>query len=256
LLTSGFPGLNPAQTALTHTPKHVPFPAADASTTSSATKRGASASSSAARADKDKPSPTKVLAFPRIIRRVQAVVEVPVKEEEEDREAYLEPGISRPDTDPDADADADTTTAVLLNHRPATTPIGNGGSGGGGGRGEARRRKSSVSSHRRRSLVAPSDDRSYGYVDGEEPPSDESDDDDDGGGEYVDEEEVENAIANGDTPATTRTTIGGRKTVPWGRKHIRHEPDDEDDELMMYARVRIFPPSFFRASCIVPVLLH
>jgi len=175
---------------------------------------------------------------------VQAVVEVPVKEEEEEvGEGNLELGISRPDPEPG------THYSVLLHRRPTTAPIGNGGAGGSdGGRVEARRRKSSASSHRRRILIAPSDDGSYGYVDGEEPPSDESDDDDDGGGEYVDEEEVENAIiANGGTPATTmRTTGRGRKTVPWGRKHIRPEPDDEDDELMMYAKVRVVPP--FSAS--------
>jgi hypothetical protein len=69
-------------------------------------------------------------------------------------------------------------------------------------------------------------------VEGEEPTSDEEEADD--GGEYVDEEEVEIAIANGNgTPAT-----GGQKTVPWGRKHIGHEPDEEDDELMMYAKVK------------------
>jgi hypothetical protein len=245
-------GLKHARTTLTaHTPNRVPLLAADSSVTSSATKRGASASSStaaaAARADKDKRSPTKALSFPRIVRRVQAIVEVPVKEEEEeDGEGNLELGISRPDPEPG------THHSVLLHRRPTTAPIGNGGGGGGGseGRGEARRRKSSASSHRRRSLIAPSDDGNYGYVDGEEPPSDESDDDDDGGGggEYVDEEEVENAItANGATPSTTMRTIGGgRKTVPWGRKHIRPEPDDEDDELMMYAKVRVVPP--FSAS--------
>jgi hypothetical protein len=77
---------------------------------------------------------------------------------------------------------------------------------------------------------------------GEEPPSDDDEEEEagDDGGEYVeDEEEVEIAIANG-TPAT-----GGRKTVPWGRKHVGHEPDEEDDELMMYAKVSdltLFPP--------------
>jgi hypothetical protein len=252
-------GLKRAQTTLTaHTPKRVPLLAADSSATSSATKRGASASSSAAvaaaaagRADKDRPSPTKTHAFPRIVRRVQAVVEVPVKEEEEeDGEGNLEPGISRPDLEPG------THYSVPI---PTTAPIGNGGAGGSdGGRVEARRRKSSASSHRRRSLIASSDDGSYGYVDGEEPQSDESDDDDDGGGEYVDEEEVENAItANGGTGGThatrTRTTGGGRKTVPWGRKHIRPEPDDEDDELMMYAKVRVVPP-LLHLIAVVPVL--
>jgi hypothetical protein len=44
-----------------------------------------------------------------------------VKEEEEEREAYLEPGILQLETDPDADAD--TTAAVFSNHRPTTTPM-------------------------------------------------------------------------------------------------------------------------------------
>src|ERR1700761_6727655 len=79
-------------TLTTHTPKRVPIieAAGDSSTTSTATKRYKSASSSTApvpaRADKDKllsttaHSPTKTLPFPRVLRRVQAVIEVPVKE--------------------------------------------------------------------------------------------------------------------------------------------------------------------------------
>jgi hypothetical protein len=64
-----------------------------------------------------------------------------------------------------------------------------------------------------RTEVAPSD-----HVDeGEEGRSDE-----DSGGECVDEEEGE--IAGMDT-----LTRRG-KTTPWGRKHIPHEPDEEDDE--------------------------
>ena len=55
-----------------------------------------------------------------------------------------------------------------------------------------------------------------------------------GGDEYVDEEEVENAIASS-SPGP------GGKAVPWGKKHIRHVPDEEDDELMMYAKVRSTP---------------
>jgi hypothetical protein len=79
----------------------------------------------------------------------------------------------------------------------------------------------------RRTEVAPSD-----HVDeGEEGQSDE-----DSGGEYVDEEEGE--IAGMDT------LTGRGKTMPWGRKHIRHEPDEEDDELMMYANLKVLPPSF------------
>ena len=253
-------------TLVAHTPKHVPFPAADSSATSSATKRGASASSSSKdnRVPAPPPSsPTKAPAFPRIVRRVQAVIEVPVKEEEEEEEEgrYIEEGdeegrsfvpedvVSRSRPDPSilyASSTTPTWTGTGTGPDGAGADGGVEGSGGGGGRGGGARgrRKSSASSHhqhQRRSLVVPvppSDDGNYGYVDdGEEPQSDGSD-----GGEYVDEEEVENAIANGGggdggggsgTPATV-----GVRTVPWGRKHIRHEPDEEDDELMMYAKVR------------------
>ena len=84
-------------------------------------------------------------------------------------------------------------------------------------------------------------------VEGEETPSedlheDEEEGEGNGSGEYVDEEEVENAIVNG-TPsaaAAATTTPGGHKTIPWGRKHIDHQPDEEDDELMMYAKVVLF----------------
>jgi len=55
-----------------------------------------------------------------------------------------------------------------------------------------------------------------------------------GGDEFVDEEEVENAIASSSPGADG-------KAVPWGKKHIRHQPDEEDDELMMYAKVRPLP---------------
>ena len=82
---------------------------------------------------------------------------------------------------------------------------------------DVRRRKSSVGSQHR-TEVTRSD-----YVDeGEEAPSDEAD-----GREYVDEEEGENAGIG------TLTARG--KTVPWGRKRIFQQPDDDDDELMMYA---------------------
>jgi len=179
---------------------------------------------------------------------------VPVKEEEEeegcieeeedgdddDRPFDPDNGVARPRSQPDP--------AILY---PTSTPTrtGTGGVEGGGRGGARRRRKSSAISHQGRSLVMPpSDDGNYGYVDdGEEPQSDASD-----GGEYVDEEEVGNAIANGGgggggsgTPATA-----GLRTVPWGRKHIRHEPDEEDDELMMYAKV---PFLFFSRSLSVPL---
>ena len=98
--------------------------------------------------------------------------------------------------------------------------------------------------------MPPWDDGNYGYVDdGEEPQSDGSDD-----GEYVDGEEAENAIANdggGGGGGSGAPTTTGLKTVPDGRNHIRHEPDEEDDELMMYAKVRffiIFPPMVLLAS--------
>jgi hypothetical protein len=61
------------------------------------------------------------------------------------------------------------------------------------------------------------------------------------GDEYVDEEEVENAIASS-SPGP-----GGGKAVPWGKKLIRQLPDEEDDELMMYAKVRPHPPRFSRS---------
>jgi len=261
------PGMNPQTqaTLIAHTPKHVPFPAAGSSATSSATKRGVSASSS----NKDKvpappSSPTKAPAFPRIVRRVQAVIEVPVKEEEEEEGGCIEDdddddddddrpfdpddGVARPRSQPGSAILYPTSTPT----RTGTGGAGAGGveGGGGGGRGGARRRrKSSASSHQRRSLVMPpSDDGNYGYVDdGEEPQSDASD-----GGEYVDEEEVGNAMAKGGGGGSGTPATMGRRTVPWGRKHIHHEPDEEDDELMMYAKVQFFslalsvplPPSF------------
>jgi hypothetical protein len=90
---------------------------------------------------------------------------------------------------------------------------------------------------------------------GEEPLSEDGEvEEDDGSGEYVDEEEVENAIVDG-TPyiPASMTAGGGQKTVfpiPWGRKHIGHQPDEEDDELMMYAKVRPFSSSpSSRAVC-------
>jgi hypothetical protein len=125
------------------------------------------------------------------------------------------------------------------------------GGRGGGARGSAKRHKSSASSHQRRSIIEfPSDDEERrSLVEGEETPSEDLHEDEEeegegnGSGEYVDEEEVENAIVNG-TPsaaaATMTTPGGGHKTIPWGRKHIDHQPDEEDDELMMYAKVDLF----------------
>lgn len=145
--------------------------------------------------------------------------------------------------------------------QPMSTPTGgtNGtvsGTGTGGRRGaggSAKRYKSSASSHQRRSIIVPPsnyDEERRSLVEGEEPPSedeegeDEEEDEEDGSGEYVDEEEVENAIVNGTPSAATAMTTGaggsGQKTIPWGRKHIGHQPDEEDDELMMYAKVEPF----------------
>jgi hypothetical protein len=247
------PRSKPQTTLTAHTPKRVPILAGgDSSTTSSArtvTKRyaSASASSSTVRADKLlHPSPTKpALAFPRVVRRVQAVIAVPVKQEEEGDENRV-----------------DWPTDSAVQQQPPSTPTGTtsgAGTSSRGGRGSARRRKSSASSHqrslaapppsndgRRRSFAAHDDEEGGGEGDEEESPSDEDEDEEvDDGGEYVDEEEVEIAIASG-TPATTgpRTMM-----VPWGRKHIGHEPDEEDDELMMYPKVGPFPSFPPVASC-------
>ena len=65
------------------------------------------------------------------------------------------------------------------------------------------------------------------------------------GDEHVDEEEVENAIASS-SPGPDG------KAVPWGKKLIRQLPDEEDDELMMYAKVRITP----RGSHVDPQLIR
>jgi hypothetical protein len=89
-----------------------------------------------------------------------------------------------------------------------------------------RRRKSSGDSHHR-TVVAPSDH----VGEGEEGRSDEN-----SGRECVDEEEGETVKMD--------TLTGRGKTTPWGRNHIRHEPDEEDDELMMYANLKVLPPPF------------
>ena len=90
---------------------------------------------------------------------------------------------------------------------------------------DVRWRKPSAGSHRR-TEVAPSD-----YIDeGEEGPLDEA-----SGGEYLDKDDGENA------GISTLTARG--KTMPWGRKHIRHEPDEED-ELMMYVNLKMLPSSY------------
>ncbi|KAH8989675.1 hypothetical protein EDB86DRAFT_2942588 [Lactarius hatsudake] len=181
------------------TPKCVPVPLpGDSSATSSATKRRVSASSSTAHVD-NKPAPTKAL-LPRVVRRVQAFIEVPVKEEEQED---LEP--ERPGS------------ALLLQPPPSTSRAGVG------------RRKSSASS-RRVSRRVPSDlSDSGGGGGGDSRPTG-------GGGE-----EVENAIAS------SSPGVDG-KAVPWGKKHIRHLPDEEDDELMMYAKVCPSPPDRSRVN--------
>ncbi|KAI0250745.1 hypothetical protein BJV78DRAFT_1154866 [Lactifluus subvellereus] len=63
--------------------------------------------------------------------------------------------------------------------------------------------------------------------DGAKTPSDEAN-----GGESVDGEGVGNAMG-------TPTARG--KAVQWGRKRICHEPDEEDDGLMMYANLKALP---------------
>ena len=258
------------QTALvTRTPKLAPILTGNSSATSSSTKRCASASSSTVRADKLLPtnttttthSPTKALsAYPRVLRRVQAVIEVPIKQEEEEDGAA-----NRTNWPGDAAAALQPTSTPTGSASAGTSSRGGAGAGAGAGAGgagssSARRRKSSASSHQRSQVVPPSDKakrRSFANDGGddvdvdddddgeeedededgeEEPQTDEGDD----GGECVDEEEVEIAIASG-TPATAAAATG-QKTIPWGRKHVRHEPDEEDDELMMYAKVRSLPP--------------
>jgi len=236
-----------------HTPKLAPILTGDSSATSSATKRcpSGSASSSTVRADKVPTTthlPKALAAYPRVVRRVQTVINIPVKEEEEDGDG------NRVDW-------PDDSAAVL---QPTSTPTGSASAGtssrGGARGGSTRRRKSSASSHQRSQPVPPPSDkakrRSFADDDNVDvdddddvDDADEEEDDEEGpltdgggdGGEYVDEEEVEIAIASG-TPAAAAT---GQKTIPWGRKHIGHEPDDEDDELMMYAKDnphRVRPP--------------
>ncbi|KAI0252179.1 hypothetical protein BJV78DRAFT_1205491, partial [Lactifluus subvellereus] len=147
----------------------------------SSTKR-ASTSSPTARADKHQcehrpHSPTEALPPPRVVHRVQAVIEVP----------------------------------------HTSTPTGGG---------DVKRHKSSAGSHHRTEVA-----RSDSVDEGEEGPPDEV-----SGGEYVDEGEVENAGMG------TLTAHG--KTMPWGRKHIFQQPDEEDDELMMYASLKVLLPSY------------
>ena len=136
----------------------------------------------------------------------------------------------------------DTDGAVTV----AGTSTGTGGRGGAA-RGSAKRRKSSASSsHQRRSLILPpsDDEERRSLFEGEE-----GGEDDDGSGEYVDEEEIEYAFVDG-TPSALATTTGDQRTalpIPWGRKHIGYQPDEEDDELMMYAKVELV----FLYSCAV-----
>ena len=182
----------------------MPGAGGDSSATSSSTKRCASASSSTARVD-SKPvihHSTSKASLSRVVRRVHAFIEVPVKEEDQED---LEP--ERPGS------------ALLL--QPPSTPRTVG------------RRKSNASTRRVSRRVL----------------SDASDSVAGGGGavgdEHVDEEEVENAIASS-SPGPDG------KAVPWGKKLIRQLPDEEDDELMMYAKVRITP----RGSHVDPQLIR
>jgi len=117
-----------------------------------------------------------------VVRRVQAVIEVPVKEKEVEGEC-CELDMKGP---PDA--------GVL---HPTSTPTAGG---------NVRRRKPSAGLHHR-TEVAPSD-----YVDeGEEPPSDEA-----SGGECIDEEKDENAGV-GALTARGKTAIGPKTHLPRAR---------------------------------------
>jgi hypothetical protein len=140
-----------------------------------------------------------------VIRRVRAVIQVPIKEEE--RGECLELDVGQP---PDP--------AVL---RPPSTPTGTSG--------DTTRRKSSVGSHHR-SEVAPSD---YNVDGGEEALSD---DDQSYCDEYVNQDEEREEERE---EVAMYAHAARRKTVPWGQKHICHEPDEEDDELMMYANFKV-----------------
>jgi hypothetical protein len=164
-------------------------------------------------------SPTKTLPLPapRVVRRVQAVIEVPVKEEEEEGYEQL-----------DAEQPPPPNAGAVLHSASSPTATARGG--------DARRCKSSAGSRRHKSEVAPSD-----HTEAETPSNDEIDDGDDGDDddddEYVNREEgteaeVENAMM--DIALSRRG-----KTLPWGRKQICHEPDEEDDELMMYANLKV-----------------
>ncbi|KAI0304471.1 hypothetical protein B0F90DRAFT_1815794 [Multifurca ochricompacta] len=181
-----------SQATLAHTPRHVPDLAGDSTAISPPTKR-ASASSFIARIDRLSPRPLEKASLPRVLRRVQAVIEVPVKEEE--REEDFEPDIEHLDPVP----------------QPRSTSTG----------GNSGRYESGAGLYQQQSSQVTRLEEGYG-VDEEESPSDGVR----SGSEYV-HERVENAIAN---------PTASRRTVPWGRKYIRHEPDEEDDELMMYAK--------------------
>jgi len=141
---------------------------------------------------------------------------------------------------PDNDEHPDSALAHPTSTSTAAGAAASASAASAGRRAVKRRKSNASASSHRTNPARPSDDdkASKSYADDseeeEEPPSDREEGEADGG-EYVDEEEVENAIANG-TP-----TAAGRKAVPWGRKHIRHEPDDEDDELMIYAKVPFLP---------------
>jgi hypothetical protein len=78
------------------------------------------------------------------------------------------------------------------------------------------------------------------YVDeDEEGPPDEA-----SRGEYVDEEEGENA-------GIGTLTAHGKTMMSWGRKHICHEPDEDDDELKMHASLKVLLPSYSTLASIV-----
>ncbi|KAI0252161.1 hypothetical protein BJV78DRAFT_1153918 [Lactifluus subvellereus] len=172
-----------SQATLAHTPKRVPIRTVDPPRSH--------------RCEHRPHSPTKALPPPRVVHRVQAAIEVPVREEVEGECCELD--TKRP---PDAG---------VLHH--TSTPTGGG---------DVRRRKSSAGSHHRTEVA-----RSDSVDEGEEGPSDEA-----SGGGYVDDE-VENA-------GMGTLTVRG-KTMPRGQKHIFQQPDEEDDELMMYASLKDKP---------------
>ncbi|KAI0252407.1 hypothetical protein BJV78DRAFT_1360932 [Lactifluus subvellereus] len=135
--------------------------------------------------------PTKASPLPRVVRLVQAVVEVPVKEE------GFELDGERP---PDA--------PVL---HPASTPTGGGA---------VRRRNSSAGSHHRSEVVPRT---TLAGPEGEEAPSNDA-----GGREYMDEEDVENppgtlAACGKTVPRSAQASVPVDAKKPKGSGRIETE---------------------------------